>query len=184
MNQRPPPPSVSSSPSSSSPSSSPTSSIKTGEQDVGEFMTWKSSASGVKINYPSSWRVEKGKTPSSLVIFKSPQENPSDALLESVDIASYNIPTNKTLEQVMQEGIHDLEKKHHDFTLIEIVPTVLAGRQAHKMVYDADGRKRFMGVVMIEKNKVYQVMYVAEPSKYDSYLPIVQKMIDSFKIKQ
>jgi hypothetical protein len=25
-------------------------------------------------------------------------------------------------------------------------------------------------------------MYVAEPSKYDSYLPIVQKMMDSFEI--
>jgi hypothetical protein len=145
-------------------------------------MTWESLEYRVKINYPSNWRVEKGKKSSStLVIFKSPQENPSDALLESVDISSYNIPTNKTLEQLMQEGINDLEKKHHDFTLIEIVSTVLAGRQAHRIVYDADG-KRFMGVVMIEKNKAYQVLYVSEPSKYDSSLPIVQKMIDSFEM--
>ena len=173
------PSSVSSSPSSSSPSSS---SIKTAEQNVGEFMTWESSAYGLKINYPSNWQVEKGKKPSStLVIFKTPQVNPSDTLFESVGISSYNIPTNKTLEQVMQEGINDLEKKHRDFTLIGIVPTVLAGRQAHRIVYDAGG-KRFMGVVMIEKNKVCQVMYAAEPSKYDRYIPIVQKMLDSFEI--
>jgi hypothetical protein len=58
---------------------------------------------------------------------------------------------------------------------------MLAGRQAHRTVFDAGG-KRYMGVVTIEKNKAYQVMYVAEPSKYDSYLPIVQKMLDSFEI--
>jgi hypothetical protein len=175
MNQRP------SSPSSSSSSSS--SSIKTSEQDVGEFMTWESPAHDIKINVPSNWRIEKAQKPSStLVIFKSPKEkNPSDMLFESVGISSYNIPTNKTLEQVMQEGINDLEKKHHDFTLIKIVSTILARRQAHKIVYDAGG-KRFMGVVTIEKNKVYQVIYAAEPSKYDSYLPIVQKMLDSFEI--
>jgi hypothetical protein len=107
-------------------------------------MTWESSDYGLKINYLSNWRVEKGKKPSStLVIFKTPKENPPDTLLESVDISSYNIPTNKTLEQVMQEGINDLEKKHRDFTLIGIVPTVLAGRQAHRIVYDAGGKRKY-----------------------------------------
>jgi len=161
--------------------SSSSSSIKNEKKDVGKFTTWESPVHDIKINYPSSWRVEKGKTPSSLVIFKSPQESPSDTLFESVDISSCNIPTNKTLEQVMQELIHDLEKKYKDFTLIEIVPTTLARRQAHRIVYDAGG-KRCMGVVTIEKNKVYQVICEAEPSKYDRYLPIAQEMISSFTI--
>lgn len=188
MNQTPlspssPPSSSSSSPPASSPSSSSSSSssIKTEEQDVGEFMTWESSIYGVKINYPSSWRVEKAQDSSStLVIFKSLQESPSATLFESVGISSYNIPTNKRLEQVMQEVIHDLEKKYHDFTLIEIVPTILAGRQAHRIVYDAGG-KRFMGVVTIEKNKVYQVIYAAEPSKYDGYLLLCKRCLSLLK---
>jgi eukaryotic-like serine/threonine-protein kinase len=182
--------SQSSSPSSSLPSayspssssSSHSSSIKNEEQDVRKFTTWELPSYGVKINYPSSWRVEKAqKSSSTPVIFKPLQENLSDTLFESVSISSYNTPTHKKLEQFMQEVIHDLEKKYHDFSLIEIVPTLLAGRQAHRMVYDAGG-KRFMGVVTIEKNKAYQVMYAAEPAKYDTYLPIVQKMIDSFEI--
>ncbi|MFZ0513869.1 MAG: hypothetical protein WAM14_19845, partial [Candidatus Nitrosopolaris sp.] len=34
----------------------------------------------------------------------------------------------------------------------------------------------------INANKVYMITFTAETSKYDSYLPIAQKMIDSFKI--
>lgn len=168
--------------SSSSVASSPSSPslIKTAEQNVDKFTTWELPAYGVKINYPSNWRIGKGQKPSTLVIFQSPKEDPSDILFESVGISSYNI-TNQMPEQLMQEAINQLGKKHHDFTLIESVPTTLAGRQAHRIVYDAGG-KRYMGILTTEKNKAYQVIYVAEPSKYDIYLPIVQKMFDSFEI--
>jgi len=137
-------------------------SIKTSQQDVNSFKTCELPAYGVKINYPSKWRVGKGPTPSTFVIFQSPKENPSDILFESVGISSYDIIAIETLEQLMQGVINYLGKKHHDFTLIESVPTILAGRQAHRIVYDAGG-KRYMGTVTIEKNKAYQVIYVAEP---------------------
>jgi hypothetical protein len=114
------------------------------------------------------------------VIFQSPKENPSDILFESVAIASHNI-TNETPEQLMEGAINSLKKKHHDFSLIESIPTMLAGRQAHRAAFDAGG-KRYMGVVTIEKNEAYQLMYAGDPSKYDSYLPILQKMLDSFQI--
>jgi hypothetical protein len=169
-----------SSPSVAASSTSSSLNQETQKQDIDSFLTWESPAHGIKINYPSNWRVGKGRTASTLVIFQSPKENPSDSLFESVGIASHNV-TNETPEQLMHGAINSLKKKHHDFSLIESVPAMLAGRQAHRIVYDAGG-KRYMGLVMIEKNRAYQVMYVAEPSKYDSYLPIVQKMMDSFEI--
>jgi ribosomal protein L37E len=164
------------------PSSSP-SLIKTTEQDIitSEFVTWESPAYGVKINYPSHWlKDEKSLKPPLFVGFKSPKENPSDIILESVAIGIHK-PTNGTLEELVQVSISAHRKKYHDFTLIESAPTTLAGRQAHRMVYDANGR-RFMIVLTLEKNRPYQVLYIAEPSKFDSYLPIVQKMLDSFEI--
>jgi hypothetical protein len=112
--------------------------------------------------------------------FKSPKENPSDIILESVAIGIHK-PTNGTLEELVQVSISAHRKKYHDFTLIESAPTTLAGRQAHRMVYDANGR-RFMSVLTVEKNRPYQILYIAEPSKFDSHLPTVQKMLDSFEI--
>lgn len=173
MNQRPLSP-----PSSSSPSM-----VKTGEQDIitGEFVRWESPTHGVKINYPSNWlRDEKSLKPPLFVGFKSPKESPSDIILESVAIGMHK-PTNGTLEELVQVSINMHKKKYHDFTLIESARSTLAGRQAYRMVYDANGR-RFMSVFTVEKKMQYQVLYVAEPSKYDRYLPTVQKMLDSFEI--
>jgi hypothetical protein len=90
---------------------------KTIEPNINQFMTYEMPAYGVKINYPSNWRVGKGPTPSPFVIFQSPKENPSDVLFESVGISSYNI-TNQMPEQLLQGAINQLGKKHHDFTLI------------------------------------------------------------------
>lgn len=173
MNQRPLSP-----PSSSSPSM-----VKTAEQDIitGEFVRWDSPTHGVRINYPYNWlRDEQSLKPPLFVGFKSRKETPSDVFLESVAIGIHK-PTTGTLEELVQVSITMHKKKYHDFTLIESTPTTLAGRQAHRMVYDANGR-RFMSVLTVEKDMPYQVLYVAEPSKYDSYLPIVQKMLDSFEI--
>jgi hypothetical protein len=68
-----------------------------------------------------------------------PKENPSDAVFESVGISSYNV-TNQTPEQLMQAAINQFGKKHNDFTLIESVPTTLAGRQAHRIAYEQGGK--------------------------------------------
>jgi hypothetical protein len=170
MNQRPFPP--------SSPSLT-----KTTEQDniiIGEFVAWESPTHGVKINYPSNWRVEKGRRPSTLVLFKSPKEGPSDMIFENVVISSYNI-ANETLEQLVPLFINQHRKNFHNLTLIESVLTTLGGRQAHRLAFDVEG-KRVMSVFAVEKNKVYEIGYGSIPSKFDSYLPIVQKMLDSFEI--
>jgi hypothetical protein len=170
MNQRP----------LSLPSSSSHSMIKAAEQNVGKFMTWESPTHGVKINYPSNWRVEKGKRPSTLVLFKSPKEGPSDMIFENVVISLYDIAI-ETLEQLVPLFINQHRKNFHNLTLIESVPTTLGGRQAHRLVFDSEG-KRLMTVFVVEKNKVYEIGYGSIPSKFDSYLPIVQKMLDSFEI--
>jgi len=39
-----------------------------------------------------------------------------------------------------------------------------------------------MQVLSIKEDKVYLITYTAEASRYDRYLPTIQKMIDSFRI--
>jgi hypothetical protein len=163
------------------PSSPSSSLIKTIEKNAGKLVTLKLPAYGVKINYPSKWEIDNHPEPPNFIIFKSPIENSSDTLSESVAISSFNT-INETPEQVMQGIIIILERENPDFALIESVPTKLAGRQAHRIVCDFGG-KRYGSIVTIKKDLAYQITYVAEPSKYDIYLPTVQKMVNSFKIK-
>jgi hypothetical protein len=44
-----------------------------------------------------------------------------------------------------------------------------------------NGKTNIMQVLMIKSDKVYLITYTAEQGKYDTYLPTVQKMIDSFE---
>jgi hypothetical protein len=163
-----------------SPSSSSSSLIKTAEQNVVKFVTWESPTHGVKINYPSNWRVEYGLKPPLFVAFKSPKESPSDTVLESVFIGLNAIP-NITLEEYIRVQINNLKTKCPHCPIIESVFITLKGQQAHMIVFDRNGR-RVKHVHTIRGNKLYRIVYNAEISKYDSYLPIVQKMLDSFEI--
>jgi hypothetical protein len=146
-----------------------------------KFVTWQSNAYGVKINYPSNWGFEKNQESSRFVVFKSQLANRSDIIFESVSITLLGL-SNESPQQIAQKSINDLEKNYHDFILIESAPTILAGRQAQRVLYDIGG-KRYMGIITNGKNgKIYQITFVAEPKEFDSYLPIVQKMVDSFEI--
>jgi hypothetical protein len=73
--------------------------IKTGEQNAENFVTWESPAYGVKINYPSNWlKIEQGLKGKIFVMFKSPKEDSSDIVSESVGISIYPL-ANVQLEQ-------------------------------------------------------------------------------------
>jgi serine/threonine-protein kinase len=113
-------------------------------------------------------------------MFKSPKEDPSDIVSESVGISLFAIPKVE-LDQFMNGVMNNLKMKNPDLSVIESTPTKLAGKDAHKVVYYLRGKKH-MTIITRKENKAYQVMYAAEPTKYDTYLPIVQKMLDSFKI--
>lgn len=166
-------------------SSSPSSSlIKKTEQNniiIGRFVTCELPAHGVRISYPSNWaRVEQGLKGKTIVAFKSPKEGPSDIVADNVSIALFDVPKVE-LDYFLNGVLNNLKMKNHDISVIESTPTKLAGKDAHKVVYYLNGKKN-MTTITRKKNKVYQVTYVAEPAKYDVYLPIVQKMMDSFEI--
>ncbi len=104
-NQRPLP--------SSSSSSHSSSLTKTTEQDnniiVDKFVTYVSLTHGVRINYPSNWlKIEQGLKGNVFVLFKSPKEDASDILLESIAIGSFNVPKIK-LDQFMIGVMNNLK---------------------------------------------------------------------------
>jgi hypothetical protein len=42
----------------------------------------------------------------------------------------------------------------------------------------------FMQIFAIKENKVYSISYLSEMSRYSTYLPVVEKMINSFEVTQ
>jgi hypothetical protein len=158
------------------------------------FLTYNNSDVGIKIEYPNNWRVS---TPgfedySQIVSFFSPLENLTDVFparviisqqsyVQNVTLGAY---TNITLNQSQALGVNITESK----------PTKLSGQDAHQLVttLGAGGNEftattpapisKVMQVWTVQDNKVYILYYIADEPKYSAYLPIIQKMIDSFVI--
>jgi eukaryotic-like serine/threonine-protein kinase len=151
------------------------------------FLTYENPTYRIRIQYPSDWEKLEFSQRNIVVIFRSSQENSSDTKLENLLIQVGNLPSqNIPLDEVVRANINKLKQSLIDFELIELNATTLSGNNpAHKVVYinrEGEDELKTMQVVSIKEDKVYLITYTAEASRYDRYLPTIQKMIDSFRI--
>jgi hypothetical protein len=153
------------------------------------FLTYENSTFGIRIQYPSDWqKLEFSRRDSSgiAVIFRSPPENASDTKLENLLIQVGNLPfQNISLEALNNANVDTLRNSLVDFKLIESTATTIAYNPAYKIVYtDTVGQDELktMQVLSIKEDKAYLITYTAQASRYDRYLPTIQKMSDSFRI--
>ena len=86
---------------------------------------------------------------------------------------------------IVPDLIASLATSAPGFFLEQSTPTILTGISAYKIVFrQTEGQLplKTMEVWMIKDNKAYIIEYGAEVAKYSTYLPVVQKMIDSFEL--
>jgi hypothetical protein len=89
---------------------------------------------------------------------------------------------NHTLEELT-----DVKKARVPFTLGQPPPeensTILSGNEARNMSYTNTNRgAKITQIWTIKGDKAYEIEYSASLNKYDEYLPIIQRMIDTFEI--
>ena len=119
-----------------------------------------------------------------VVGFISPKEDELSPLKERVAVEIKNLPSeNMSLDDYTTLTINRLKQSITDFQVIESINTSLAGLiPAHKLTYLDNQGYMVMKIYGILSSKVYIVTFYTESSKFSSYLPIAQKMIDSFEI--
>jgi serine/threonine-protein kinase len=158
------------------------------------FLPYENTTYGIKIQYPAGygWQLALSNQTSEdnvynyIVAFRSPLDRVSDSVVETVNIAMENLPPeeNIKLDAYSTLQISQLMQSATNFDLKELTPTVLAGIPAYKIVYSETLQQvplQVMQVWAIKDNKTYILTYIAEAPKYSTYLPVVQKMIDSFE---
>jgi hypothetical protein len=136
------------------------------------FTTFADPVDGISIQYPSHW--EKIQYPAMqmstagyrvVVNFLAPLVNASEQWREYL---------------MIQVGNQSFVKN-----LVPQVKTTLAGNPAYKLVYTNNEEtfhlKTLEAWTTIGGN-TYLLIYKAEATKYPSYLPIIQRMLDSFKV--
>ncbi len=152
------------------------------------LLTYANSTYGIKFQYPSNWdKVQNGTkqdTETDIVTLYPPASN-SNA---SIDVSVDDISDEKgmSVAQYSSEGLSDLKQSLKDFKVIESTTNnVLATLPAYKLVYTSqDGNTvlKDMEIGAIKGDKAYIITYEGGVGEYDKYLPMVQKMINSFQV--
>lgn len=148
------------------------------------LVTFDDRGLGVMIKYPSNW--ERSKIGQDQVTFIAPRESDSPSFPAGLGIKSHNISSgDSTLDSIANEIVDDLKHETQDFTLLSSGPSKLNSHDAHEISFSAtddnDAKRTAMQIIVKPENLIYVITYKAYPEKYESYLPIVQSMLESLK---
>jgi hypothetical protein len=153
------------------------------------LLTYQNSTFGIKLQYPSNWEKQENgtrqDTQTDIVTFLSPVINSRANLDVSIDDISGE--KGISLTQYANQNIADLNQSLPDakFIASNTNNVVIAGLPAYRMVYtSADGNTilKTMEIGAMKGDKVYILTYEAAMQEYAKYLPVIQRMIDSFQI--
>jgi hypothetical protein len=144
---------------------------------------------GVGMQYPSDWEIQENQ---NKVIFISPQESTEDLFREGVAILVQNIQfgngTVMSLDGYVNSVIDSFKRSGSNISISDWIPTNLTlypSSLAMKLVYTWNNRgmdMKTMDIYTINGNNAYTITYGSPVDKFDSFMPTVQKMIDSFEI--
>jgi eukaryotic-like serine/threonine-protein kinase len=162
------------------------------------FLTYQNSTYGVKIQYPSNWGVQTGVNvfdekgnlvqPIDIADIAPPIESDPNAVAYfQIGVEQQLTPADtKNIDLYLRSIINGYRFNSTDFRLTSATThATLAGRQAYSLVF-TDTYQGFptktmiRGIVNGDKN--YYLAFSAEAVKFDSFVPTVQKMINSFEL--
>ena len=151
-----------------------------------QFLTYEDITTGISIQFPSSW--EKSVNLDNFITFRAPPETdtriyPAALGLKIQELASKNV----LLQQVTKVQLSELRKSNPNLEFSESTSTTLAGKPAYRVVFTATDNnqveRKAMQIWTIIDNKAILITYKAQPDKYSTYLPTIERMISSFQLK-
>jgi Caspase domain/PsbP-like protein len=161
------------------------------------FLTYQNSTYGIRIQYPPSWYKSIGYVPANVsesgnnqgIISFFPHSKKDSA---AVKISVNYLNTTKGVAEYLSDKIVAYRDNTEHFKSIEVnTNSTLSGLPAYRLVYTSAIDYRFapktdhfkdLEVGTIDGARVYYIQYKNDPIQFDSDLPIVQKMINSFQI--
>ena len=166
------------------------------------FSTYENPVYGIKILYPAGWnKLEFGQiTPDGLVVgFALPTEgkplseiNVSDFVLENIMIgvtpiisAPPSFSKNTILRDFVNDQISSYKEELPNFQIIKSNTTSIDNNPTYQIQYTHKDRRATFDTLQIwtiSGNKIYTILFNADPADYPTYLPIIQKMTNSFVI--
>jgi hypothetical protein len=158
-------------------------------QSLGNASLVIESPVGIRTQYPGGWEIIIQNTSDSLLSlrFNSPLENDTDSFRENVRLVIGTISNNTALSNFTSATLTSYLELYPDLEVIELSSTNLTSSAipAYKLVASRSQEgSNFMQIFAINEDKVYSISYSSEKSRYSTYLPVIEQMINSFEVTQ
>jgi hypothetical protein len=152
----------------------------------GNLTILESPVSGIRTQYPDGWEIVIQNTSNSSlsVRFNSPLENDTDIFRENVVLAINTITNDTALSNLTSAALTSYLELYPDLKVIELSSTNLTNNAipAYKLVASRTQEGLdFMQIFAIKEDKVYSIIYSSEKTRYSTYLPIIERMINSLE---
>ncbi len=152
------------------------------------ILTYENPDFGIKMQYPANWiKLEDNLLLHTLAAFQLIQENVYDftnTTLAELDLRVYTAPQNETyaklnISQINTRGQMVISHYKNDTTTLGGLPAI---KIVNYFFGDVTQKEMQVWTFIPSKNVLVELLYIAQPSKYSLYLPVVEKMIDSVEI--
>ena len=164
-----------------------------------EFSIYDNPGLGIKILYPSDWKPFQTSTTvnRTIIEFRQKVMSEHDALTSFMTVSVENLSGPiRTLDVLTKQNVDLANKTLPNFQLIESNITTVANNPAYKIISTFTNSKpgnddddplhppqfQTMTIWIINGDRLYTISYSHTTSEFSKYLPIIQKMIDSFEI--
>ena len=155
--------------------------------------SYANSVFGIKLEYPITWSAFelnsrfRDNLTYAVALLRTPLENVTDKYAERVNFNMQGFKSNNVTLDGYTSAILNSYANTSGVKVVESSATSLAGQPAHKIVLTDDRvdslkLKKMQVWSVINKSKAYVVTFAAEESKYQSYLPQFQHILDSLGI--
>ena len=146
-----------------------------------EFFWYINQDEGIRMKYPHDWEaLDTNLARGDIIKFLSPEREP-DTGEATAAVTVKVIPSEGfTLDEL---ALREREGTPNTRTL-DVRGKELSGQQAYESIffdYGANKTMKAKSTFSVIGDQVYTINFIADPSRYDDYLPMVEEMIKSFR---
>ncbi len=137
---------------------------------------------GYSVSYPAGSEITEYV---NIGFFEIPNTGASKSNVSAMAFTIANM--SKSLDQVLEEGISTYSKQAQNFELINSENLIFAGHPGGVIEYEfvENGEKKFSkDVFTIVDNTLYEIIFTTSSANIESATPIMNNMLDSFRIIQ
>ena len=135
---------------------------------------------GFSLEYPSDWQKEESLS------FTSPQGGTGNRAPEVINVVTEVLPSSDfSLDSYTEAAMGQVES-FENFQLLNSSSTTLGGLPAHMSVYtftDEQTPLQNLQTWTVKDGMAYVITYGGVPEEFDSSLPVLQGVLDSFRLE-